>query len=334
MDRRQFLLRSVQTVGAAAFAAAVPLDRALAGTAATTTTTTAWMPLVKGLMTRSWFDGRPWNVEVRWRDLQPVAGGPLVHPNAIDNALAKGAPFRVRLLSGQFAPQWAKELAGGPVPYVEPVSGAVATVPRWWTWFYMQAHKDVVAKLAAAYDGKISLIFVSGGMSFYAEPLLRGFADPRNRDALMAAGFTAERDTEKAFATIDQHRVFKHTRIGMSLNPYQRLRTDGSWFHDPSFAEAVMSRLRANFGGRAVLQNNSIRTPAVAGPYTELYADLRAHAEPLSFQTATLARVGDLSATLEWAIAQGAHAVELPYGYQERLTSTQLTDFDLRLKAN
>ena len=333
MDRRQFLLRSAQTIGAAALTATatLPLDRALG---ATTDTSTTAMPLVKGLMTRGWFDGRPWNVEVRWSDLQPVPGGPLVHPNAIDAALARGAPFRVRLFCGRYAPAWAKELAGGPVPYVEPVSGAVTTMPRWWTWYYMQAHKDLITKLAAAYDGKIPLIFVSGGMSYYAEPMLRGLADVRNRQALKAAGFTAERDTTKALASIDQHKVFTRTRIGMALNPYQSLRSDGTWFHDPSFTEEVMGRLRSNFGERAVLQNNSIRTPTLAGPYADLYADLRAHAEPLSFQTGSMKRVGDLRATVEWAIGQGAHAVELPFGYRDVLTATQLADFDARLKAN
>jgi hypothetical protein len=43
---------------------------------------------------------------------------------------------------------------------------------------------------------------------------------------------------------------------------------------------------------------------------------------PLSFQTAALSRVGDLTQTLNWAVTVGANAVELPKGYTALPTAT------------
>jgi hypothetical protein len=36
---------------------------------------------------------------------------------------------------------------------------------------------------------------------------------------------------------------------------------------------------------------------------------------PISFQTAALTRIGDLTTTLHWAVSVGANAAELPKGY-------------------
>jgi hypothetical protein len=79
-----------------------------------------------------------------------------------------------------------------------------------------------------------------------------------------------------------------------------------------------------------VLENNSIRTPLQAGLYAQMYSTMIHLGAPLSFQTATLARVGDLTSTIAWAVSVGANAVELPKGYTSLPLST-LTALDAAL---
>jgi hypothetical protein len=44
-----------------------------------------------------------------------------------------------------------------------------------------------------------------------------------------------------------------------------------------------------------------------------MYRAMARQGGPLAFQTATPQRIGDCSATLDWAVAMGASYVELPH---------------------
>ena len=52
--------------------------------------------------------------------------------------------------------------------------------------------------------------------------------------------------------------------------------------------------------------------------------------QPISFQTATASRVGDLAATLNNAITLGANSVELPGGYESLGTPASFASTTLR----
>jgi hypothetical protein len=89
--------------------------------------------------------------------------------------------------------------------------------------------------------------------------------------------------------------------------------------------------------------NNSIRATGLGPLYAKMYDHMKqAHAasgRPLRFQTATKPRVGSYVQTLQWAIDQGAHCVELSPGFtdtsqQPFLTPKQLADLDAALRAN
>ena len=158
---------------------------------------------VEGLSGRDDLDARlgAWSPRARWANLQPEPFGPIVRPNAIDQALtdasAKGKRFRVRLDAGRFAPAWV--LAMGSVQVVDPEGGGPPgsmgefTVPKWWTSEYLAAYDDLIKKLGAIYDRDISAITLSAPMTIYAEPFIRQAASPTTRANLKAAGVQQDR---------------------------------------------------------------------------------------------------------------------------------------------
>lgn len=265
---------------------------------------------------------------VHWSDLQLVANGGLVPNNPIDQWLAKGGVGHVRLFFGRFSPQFAFQY--GRVLLSDPQDGLNnIPVPLWWDTRVQALQADCIKKVAAAYDGKISLIFAATPMTIYAEPMMRG---SNRSSALPAAGWTEAADHASFDALIQMYSAFKKTRVGVALNPFQTIKS-GANASDVAYTMAWTDKFRAAFGERAHIQNNSIRTPSLGGDYATLYAYM-AGKKPLGFQTATAARIGDWATTVQWAIDQGAHLVELSGGFQNYLTAAQLTAFDAALKAN
>ena len=60
---------------------------------------------------------------------------------------------------------------------------------------------------------------------------------------------------------------------------------------------------------------------------------MKSYGPPIAFQTATAARIGNLMATLDWAVGEGADAVELPEGFQQYPPDV-FRDVDAKLRAN
>ena len=131
---------------------------------------TALKPPIRGLVDRI---GEPdpgagayisaYVVRVRWADLQPTAFGPIAADNAIDRAIARvrqpdmvgRMALKLRVLAGIDAPEWAKEIGGPALPYVDNQPGAnVAggTIGRFWLPAFGDAYDDLQRKLAAKYD--------------------------------------------------------------------------------------------------------------------------------------------------------------------------------------
>ena len=294
-------------------------------------------PLVAGLMNRNVpvaTSPYPPNIELRWDEMQPSAGT-LVTP-AIDAALETGKPFSVRPMLGRYAPAWLTASVGT-FTYTEPQSGAFAPMLRWWTPTAIAATAELYRLLAERYDGKLSLIWNSVGMTWYAEPLQRGLGSAGTRAELAAAGYTVDLDLAALRAGIDGTTAFKTTRIGMAFNPFQHLDPTASrgFTPDPATTGDLMDYFRAKLGASCVLGNNSLRSGFLANISTAnggVYAQILNRGKPFRFQTATLDRVGDLNACLIWAGTAGAHAVELPAGQQ--LTAFALANADAALKAN
>ena len=270
-------------------------------------------------------------VNVHWSDIQP-APGPLVSNNAIDRAIVvarqmnatsghASVGIKIRFYAGVDAPNWVKQLAGGPV---QVVSGSLTgTVGRFWTDAFGAAYTDVWTRMAQKYDSvpEIREITVSRCMTFYAETMIRDTEDAVTGQNLLNAGYTMAADKACITQEIDLGTVWLTTRIGVAFNPYQ-LVVPGIHISDEFYTEQVMQHCRSQLGAQCVLENNSIRFPLQAGLYQQMYAALIRLGAPLSFQTAALSRVGDLTQTLNWAVTVGANAVELPKGYTALPTAT------------
>jgi hypothetical protein len=324
---------------------ASPTPTATASPTPTTTpsSTDSPMALVKGLSTRGGFssDLSAAIVRVYWSDLQPTAYGPIVHPNLIDSALSRGVPFRVRIYAGRYAPQWVKDM--GSVTITDPFLGANTTyvVPKWWTTRYVDAYAGLITKLAAEYDGRVPAFSMSGPMSVCAEPFLHQLSSADTKAALLEAGWTTAAERSAFKKTIDAHTAFVTTRTLMAINPGQTYDpATGKWnVVDLSYTKDITNYFVATLGKRAIVQNNSLNVSRATqqAAYVALYdymKQLRASGVPIAFQTAQTSLVQDLPWVLDYAVAAGAHLVELPAQWNELDTATHLASIDNQLKGN
>jgi hypothetical protein len=278
-------------------------------------------------------------VNVHWQDIQPIAGGPIASNNAIDQAITAlhqldpsgRMGLKIRLFAGIYAPAWTKSLGGPQLQIADPVTGAAGTIARFWTPAFGAAYDDLETKLAALYDSAPAVreITISRCTTVFAEPFVRDAANPMAVQQLLSAGFTVAADQACHREEILSHQVWVHTRSDLSLNPYQVIGGTGPR-GDEAFTEEMMSFCRSTLGARCVLANNSLRTPP---QFPQMYDQIRADGPPIAFQTAALARVGNLAATIDSAILLGACSVELPAGYQS-LPVSALEGFNRQLSAN
>ncbi len=306
---------------------------------------------VRGLLDRQHypkgFDSviKSYVVEVPWAQLQRRPGGALVHPNPIGHALAQaraaGMRIKLRVGVGTDAPRWAKRIGGPPIPvyYTSATaghSGVAGTIGRFWLPAFGAAYRDLQQKLAAAYDGNPTLaqVAITRCSTIFSETYLRNTRDQRNIDALLAAGFTRAADDVCHERQMLAHRAWKHTRSSLSINPYQAISSDGSVKMDLSYSLAQMAQCRRILRRRCVLENYSLSSSRITDPaYAPIYARMQRLGPPFDFQTSTMAKVGNLSDVLEYALSIGATSVELPSGYNA-YTPQQLAPYQKGLRAN
>jgi hypothetical protein len=291
-------------------------------------------PLLGGVLDRQGFPERAfWDVidgfvvNVAWAEVQPEPLGPLAENNAIDRALdsirslpdgAGDMKIKLRINAGVDAPPGAKELGGAPVAVdYEGYRDLEGAVGRFWTPEFGAAYDDLQAKLAAAYDGvpEVGQVEMTRCMTFYAETFLRQAGTPQTPQALLDAGYSVEADQECHRQQVQAHEVWAQTRSGLAFNPYHRIDADGDVNAELDFPKEMMGYCREELGARCVLENYSLSSPLRDGLYQELYPALLAAGQPLAFQTAAAARIGDWRATLAWAVEVGAASVELNRGY-------------------
>lgn len=273
-------------------------------------------------------------VRVDWSELQPeqepgTDHGAELDTTTIDQALAvagaEGMTVRLRVVGGIHAPGWAKALDGAAIPWYS--DGApVGTIGRFWSARYGAAYQNLQERLAARYDDDplIADVVISRCTTEFAEPYIRQTGQlALNRPGLQAAGYTSAADDQCHFDEIDAHDVWKSTRSYLAFNPYQRI-DDGTWTAsvDLPFTYQMIDYCRAALGERCVLGNNSLE-PDRPSSYYQMYAYIAAKGGPISYQTATAAKVCNGQApclaatwnpTLEMALTYGANAVELPRG--------------------
>lgn len=284
-------------------------------------------------------------LNVAWSELQPESYGAIPRNNRIDDAVEQvrklaesGIHLRIklRLLAGIHAPEWVKALGGEPFAITEVQSTTGGVLGRFWLDEYGQAYQDLHEKLAVLYDDvpEILEVTMSRCTTVFAEPLIRHASDPDAIRNLVEAGYSRAADERCQREQIQTHAIWTTTRSGLALNPYQAIAPDGTVSIDVHFTEELASFCRDLLGSRCVLENNSIRWPPFEGDMHRMYRNIAQLGPPISFQTATPERVGDLRRTVEWAIALGANAVELPAGYGSLLSEQELRRLDSMLEAN
>lgn len=307
----------------------------------TTTTTVpavALKPQLAGLIDISGgvptaYQGVVKNVTVRalWSNLEPAPG--VLDTTTLDAALTRvpaGDHVLLRLMAGINAPDWVKNLDGAPIGVTDPLDQVSGTVGRWWLPDYITAWRGLNSMLAARYDAdpRISEVTISGAMTVYAEPFMRG--QVANQSALLGAGFTEAADIASEYAAVDSAAAAWHqTRISLALNPYQ------SQFNgvEVQVTLDVAAYGRKTYGDQFVVENNSLRWPRLGFAYTAMY-DWMAANGPSQGQTATLPRIGDVAATLQDAAAMHMGAVELPGSYSGVITPAALAPLAATLAAN
>ena len=344
-----------RTLTAAALLGLLGLALASSAGAATTTSTktagkaatkTASAPAVKspisGLADRhhapsTAYSGavRSFVVDTTWASLQPVKGGPIVHPNDIDNAItlakANGETLKLRVRAGIDAPTWAKTLDGPALPFyytdaTPGLSGTLAgTVGRFWLPDFNAAYASLQQKLAADYDAvpQIRETDITECATIYSETFLRDAMYKGNVTTLLKAGYTLAQDATCHAQQVQAHRVWVQTPSDLSFNPYNSITSDGKVRADLAYTESQMVYCRQVLGARCVLSNHSLATGrSQGGNYGAMYAYMHSLGGSIDFQTATVAKMGDYTAVLAYAASLGAHSVELPTGYTDWSTTT------------
>ena len=271
---------------------------------------------------------RSFVVDTTWASVQPVQGGPIVHPNAIDTAIAyaraNDMALKLRVAAGIDAPAWAKTLDGPPMTFsytaatVRSAGTVAGTVGRFWTPKFSAAYADLQAKLAAAYDAvpQVRETTVTQCGTIFNETYLRNTKDPQNAATLLAAGFTVAKDNECHAAQIQAHKVWTHTMSEVAFNPYQAIQPDGSTKQDLAYTLSQMDYCRQVLGANCMLANFSLSSSRITdSQYSQMYQHMIALGGGMNFQTATAAKIGSYTTVLAWAASVGANSVELPTGY-------------------
>ena len=304
-------------------------------------------PVIQGLIDRQ---GEPskkslasvhaYVVKVNWADLQPSSFGPIAADNAIDKAIARvrqpdfaavHMALKLRVFAGIGTPDWAKQLGGAPLPYINNQDGASTaggSIGRFWSPEFGKAYADLQSKLAAKYDDvpEIREITVSRCTTIFDELFVRQPGEPKNVQSLLGGGYTVAADKQCIKDAITEHQVWKHTTSDVDFSPFPDVTkpgTDG----DVAYADEMMTFCRATLGIRCGLQNNALSTSKLENPrFQTLYAAMTKLGPPIILQTAARKRLGDRDQTLAAAVKIEANSVELPAGYDawppELLAST------------
>jgi hypothetical protein len=286
-------------------------------------------------------------ININWADLQPNGPGTPIVTTGIDSKLAAldalnastGSHLyaKLRLFIGINSPEWAKSVGGASFSVIDPASKAGGTVPRFWTSAFGTAYNDVMAQLAAKYDSdpRIRDVVMSRCTTVYAEPMIRQINNPAAVQGLIAAGFTSTKDVACYKAMIQEAaRDWHYTHASFSFNPYQQINADGTTPTTDTVTDQFITYCRQVLGSRCTLENNSLRSTSQGTDYDSMDASIKAAGAPITFQTATLARIGSIPVTLQSAINYGAITVELPNGYESALTPAEALTWTQRLTTN
>jgi hypothetical protein len=204
-----------------------------------------------------------------WADFEPRPGdfsGPGWDRVAAALSGQPGHQFRLRIMAGREAPDWAKRLGGDCVQVQAPATGISACVPRFWTDEFLDAYQRLMAEVARRYDREPRILDVvnSACTTTWAEPFIRTGRNRTANLALWEAGLNQDSDRhcfERSMEIMD--RAFRSTRISLATHVAWQLVVGPEGPPSgmrPSWPEerALLNDLRSRYGAKLVVQNNGL----------------------------------------------------------------------------
>lgn len=289
----------------------------------------------------------------KWEEIEPEPGQYEPGFRKIDETLKRademGLSVHLLIVCGENSPAWLKENVGTVTVYdtaglaYNPQSKGGRTCARWWDPEFGKAYFRMQQALAGRYDShpRLAAVGMNQCMSYWPEPFMRQLKEPRNRQNLRQAGYSARLDKAAQSETLRTHaRCWKKTCSGIALNPYQELADSGdSWKADMEYTEAFIREAVQVLGKRLNLQNDSFvyERAQLGEDYWKMYDLMKSSGSTFGLQPRGTTRetIGDLRKLIEAAIVQGANYLELVNIYERSPISKEEFDaFDKRLEAN
>ena len=228
--------------------------------------------------------------DLRWSDLQPVQGGPIVTTTAdaclaniaAYNALYPATPMTAmfRIYTGQNAPSWAQSLNGGPMSMVE--NGGFS-VGLWWAASYRAAWISFQNAMAAIYNTNplVHEIAVTSCSAHTAEP----FVEPLGTTdlaTLVANGYTDAQEFSCLNGTQADYAAWTKPALEYTFNSW-RTTTSGAAVFNPVNTISVLVSHRLNYGSAGIIANHGLDS-TIASQDQPYYAYFTSLGAPISFQ--------------------------------------------------
>lgn len=311
---------------------------------------TAFLSRVSGLVLR-----------VFWRDIQPNENGPLnvSYITSYINFATKikqryniDIKFKLRIVPGIYAPQWAKDKAGifditkGDWEEMEENDCII-----WWNNKFVTMWTNLQTKLAAIYDTNqyINGVVMSATTVETGEALIRKVSN-QSKTEFLQSGYTSAKDLNAVYGCMNAMKAWKQTNIEMSITPWVVINKNELVHEVIDTTINIQDSLCRMFGTRAVVGNNGLRTPDghngddwdIGGKMYNLcmsYINVKnKYKANIFFQTAAVDRQGtNIEQTIEKGIIYKATAIELPgtqKKIQDTLTLSELSTYKLAILAN
>jgi len=207
-------------------------------------------------------------VSVSWKYLEKEKG--VFNFDLIDKALSsannKGKKVRLRVFTGEYAPEWLKLEAG---QYVGKTKAGKPPVyfARFWNEAYWDSYDNMMKKLAARYDGSanngsyLSEVAISSCAMETAETLLMPGTDEeglKRREAMLEAGYTAKEHKRCIHRQLKAHeKHWKNTFSLLTIKPWVEVSEAGA-VDKPNFTGKVVQLCQDKLGPLCRIGNTSI----------------------------------------------------------------------------
>jgi Beta-galactosidase len=278
-------------------------------------------------------------INVTWTQLEPHSGSFSFQPidEALENIARYNATFNahplraiLRVETGQMAPDWVKNMAGGPVSIFRRSNNAPITVPRFWTAEYRKAWRELQDHLAARYDVNPLIAQISNTSCAHEsdEPYVNP-VDSASIIALYNAGYTNEKFLNCLRASIHDYDAWHITRVDFTQNTFENIVVDATNGEpqgkvaptDLNPTISIIKAFRTALGEkRAIIGNHDLTNPPHPANVV-LYSALQALGKPIEFQTgspgvprpngASTGEFSDWNGTIKLGADIGATAIEV-----------------------